>query len=43
MCVYFCIRLIDFMLKHENLLDYVNIFSPKEYKMKDKKLLNSFQ
>ena len=32
MCGYFCIRLIDFMLKGKSLLEYRNLFSPNEYK-----------
>ena len=31
MCGYFCIRLIDFMLKGKSLLDYTNLFSPHKY------------
>ena len=31
MCRYFCIRFKDFMLKGKSLLDYTNLFSPKEY------------
>ena len=29
MCRYFSIGFIDFMLKRESLLDYINLFSPK--------------
>ena len=32
MCGYFCIGLIDFMLKGKSLLEYRNLFSPNEYK-----------
>ena len=32
MCGYFCIGLIDFMLKGKRLLEYRNLFSPNEYK-----------
>ena len=35
-CVYFCIRFIDFMLKSKNLLDNINLFSPNEYKKMEK-------
>ena len=28
MCGYFCIGLIDFMLKGKSFLDYTNLFSP---------------
>ena len=31
MCRYFCIGLIDLMLKQKSLLDYTNLFSPNEY------------
>ena len=31
MCGYFCIGLIDFILKGKSLLDYKNLFSPSEY------------
>ena len=30
MCGYFCIRLIDVMLKGKSLVDYTNLFSPNE-------------
>ena len=36
MCGYFCIGLIDFMLKVKRLLEYTNLFSPNEYKKNDK-------
>ena len=35
MCGYFCVGFIDFMLKGKRLLDYTNLFSPKEYKKND--------
>ena len=35
MCGYFCIGFIDFMLKGKSLLDYTNLFSPKEYEKND--------
>ena len=31
MCGYFCIGLIDFMLKGQSLLDYTNFFSPNKF------------
>ena len=31
MCGYFFNGFIDFMLKGKSLLDYTNLFSPKEY------------
>ena len=39
MCRYFCIGFIDFMLKGKMLLDYINLFSPNEYKKNDKLIL----
>ena len=42
MCRYFCIGLIDFMLKGKILLDYTNLFSPN-YKKNDKIILKYFQ
>ena len=30
MCGYFCIGLMDFMLKEKILLDYTNLFSPRK-------------
>ena len=32
MCRYFCIGLINFMLKDESLLDYTNLLSSSEYR-----------
>ena len=43
MCGYFCARFIDFMLKGKRLLDYTNLFSPKEYEKNDKTILEYFQ
>ena len=39
MCGYFCIGLIDFMLKCKNLLDDTNLLSPNEYEKNDKMIL----
>ena len=39
MCGYFCIGLVDFMLKDKSLLEYTNLFSPNEYKKNDKEIL----
>ena len=36
MCRYFCIGIIDFMLKGKSLLDYTNLFSLKDYEKNDK-------
>ena len=40
---YFCIGFVDFMLKGQRLLDYTNLFSPKEYGKNDKTILKYFQ
>ena len=32
MCGYFCIGLIDFMLKGNNLTDFTSLFSPNDFK-----------
>ena len=40
---YFCIGLIDFMLKDKSLLDYTNLFSPNDYEKNDEKILKYFQ
>ena len=36
MCRYFCNGFIDFMLQGKSLLDYTNLFSPKEHKKNHK-------
>ena len=41
MCGYYCIGLIDFMLKGKRLLGYTNLFSPNEYE-KNNKIINIF-
>ena len=43
MCGCFCIGFIDFMLKGENLLDFTNLCSPKEYKKNNKIILDYFE
>ena len=43
MCEYFCMRFIDFTRKDKSLLEYTNLFSPKEYKKNDKIILKYFQ
>ena len=40
---YFCIGLIDFMLKGQSLLDYTNFFSPNKFEKNDKIILKYFQ
>ena len=43
MCEYFCIGFINFMLKGKSLLDYTNLFSPKDYEKNDKIILKYIQ
>ena len=43
LCGYFCIGLIDFMLKGQSLLDYTNFFSPNKFEKNDKIILKYFQ
>ena len=43
MCGYFCIGLIDFMLKGKRLLDYTNLSSPNNYEKNDKIIPKYFQ
>ena len=43
MCEYFCIGFIDFMLKGKILLEYTNMFTPKDYENNDKIILKYFQ
>ena len=43
MCGYFCIGLIDFMLKGKSVLDYTNLFCPNDYEKNDKTILKYFQ
>ena len=42
MCVYICLRFVDFILKGKSLLDYTNSFSPDEYEKNDKIILKCF-
>ena len=43
MCEYFCIVLIDFILKGKSLIDYENLFSPNDYGNNDTIILKHFQ
>ena len=43
MCKYFCVGIINFMMKGKSFLDYTNLFCSKEYEKKDKLLLKYFQ
>ena len=36
-CGYLCIGFLDFMLKSKSLTDFTNIFSPNDFKKKNKK------
>ena len=42
-CGYFCVGFIDITIKGKSLLNYTNLFSPKEYEKNDKKILKYFQ
>ena len=42
MCGYFCIGFIDFMLKGKTLTEYINLFSPNNFKKNDDIILNYF-
>ena len=42
MCRYFCVALIDYMLKGKNLLDYTKLFYPNDYEKNDKIILKYF-
>ena len=42
MCEYFCIVLIDFMLKGKTLWKYTNLISPNDYEKNDKIISKHF-
>ena len=42
MCGYFCIGFIDYMFKGKSLTDYINHFSPNNFKKNDDIILNYF-
>ena len=42
MCGYFCIGFIDFMFKGKTLTEYINLFSPNDFKKNDDTILNYF-
>ena len=42
MCGYFSIGFTDFMLKGNNLTDFINLFSPNNFKKNDDIILNYF-
>ena len=43
MCGYFCIELINYMLKGKTLLDYTNLFSPNNFKKNDRIIKRIFK
>ena len=43
MCGYFCIELINYMLKGKTLLDYTNLFSPNDFKRNDQIIKRIFK
>ena len=42
-CEYFCIELINYMLKGKTLLDYTNLFSPNDFKENDRVIKRIFK
>ena len=43
MCGYFCIEFINYMLKGKTFLDYTNLFSPNDFKKKDRVIKRIFK
>ena len=43
MCGFYCITFIEYMLAGKTLLDYTNLFSPNDYKKKDKIIYKYFK
>ena len=43
MCGYFCIGFIDFMLEGKKLTDFINMFSPHDFKKNDYIILSYFK
>ena len=43
MCGYFCIEFINYMLKSKTLLNYTNLFSPNDFKKKDRVIKRIFK
>ena len=43
MCGYFCIELINYLLKGKTLLDYTNLFSPNDFKKNDQIIKRIFK
>ena len=42
-CGFYCIILIEYLLKEKALLDYTNLFSPNDYKKNDKIIYKYFK
>ena len=43
MCGFFCIEFINYMLKGKALLDYINLFSPNDFKKNDRIIKRIFK
>ena len=43
MCGYFCIEFINYILKGKTLLDYINLFSPNDFKKNDQIIRRIFK
>ena len=43
MCGYFCIEFIDFMFKGKTLTEYINLFSPNNFKKNDDIIMSYFK
>ena len=43
MCGYFCIEFINYMPKGKNLLDYIYLFSPNDFKKNDQIIKRIFK
>ena len=43
MCGYFCIEFINYILKGKTLLDYINLFSPNDFKKNDRLIKKIFK
>ena len=43
MCGYFCIEFIDFMLDGKSLIDFTNLFSPRDFKKNDRIITKLFK
>ena len=40
MCGYFCVGFIDFIQNGKNLTDFINVFSPNDFRKNDDRILN---